>query len=43
MTCVCCSVKILPAEKFNYDWIYDDEGEIWCMPCAETEGDTGEI
>lgn len=40
MKCVNCGKQIKLTDKINYDYLYEDE-EVWCMPCAEVEGDTG--
>lgn len=40
--CVFCGKETKPSDQHNIDYVYDDEDELWCIPCAKSESDTGE-
>jgi len=38
--CVICDIEIKEKDEVNVDYMYEDE-DLYCMSCAEVEGDTG--
>lgn len=43
MKCINCKKEFSKDSKVNYDYEYDNEENVWCMPCAEQESDGGNV
>lgn len=41
MQCYMCEKDIDMTKPEEYE--YDYAGEVWCIPCLDTESDTGEV
>lgn len=43
MECIECRKNIKSTDRLNYEYMYDEEDDLWCMACAEMESDTGDV